>query len=390
MLYNEVGELTRKNTFVIDEENWVDEKKVASIEAQEELATRSVELRDRQRELCLHKVRGELADVLCAPAREELRRRAAEKARREAVKIARPLPPAKRAKTLFDPEQFVGRRVAKTFSVEDEDDPNVLKEVLYFGTVAKVSDRKRVWFYIKYDDDDDEEYNLDDLTEALDLYEEHESEDVKKPKAAVRDDGAGTTNAQGIHSGSGMDAKFKGISEHGTGNISLNTSATIAATVPMASLATAPLGTNNNMVAPPDSILTISNPPFDPADTVRPNASGTISTSSAPNTDSTTADSKTVEGEASPEVGLGKEGHQTNENPEDDLVIEILGTSTSKMPSSVVLSSAETSACPQNEVEASTLPRAMQTDTTSNEVASQLSVSTTNETTVPEIKSHQV
>jgi hypothetical protein len=183
MLYNELGESTPRNSFVLDDETWVEERKRASTKAQEELASRSEVLRDRQRELSLHKVNGVLVDVLYAPARAEVRRRANEKARLDAAKKACLLPPAKRSKAFFNPEEYIGKRVAKNFRVEDENDPNVLVDMTYFGTVANVSDSKRVWFFIKYDDGDDEEYNSDELQEALQLYEEHESEDTNKSDA---------------------------------------------------------------------------------------------------------------------------------------------------------------------------------------------------------------
>ena len=278
MLYNELGELTPRSTFVLNVDNWVDEKKRASAEAQVELATQSAELRGRQRELGLHKANGQLVDVLCAPARAELQRRADEKAHEEAVKMARVLPPAQRPKAFIDPRQYVGRRVAKIFCLEDKNDPNVLVDMTYFGMVDCISECKQVWFFIKYDDGDNEEYNLDDLNEALQLYKKHESEDTKKPQAR-RDDGVKTTHIEGTHSGSGIDAKFQGISERGTGDISLNASVTVARAVPMASPETPPLATH--MDALPHSLPTVSVPPEPATTTVCPKAHGTISASSA-------------------------------------------------------------------------------------------------------------
>jgi len=73
-----------------------------------------------------------------------------------------------------NPQDFVGRRVAKYFP--DEVDGT---EKLYFGTVDYISlqDGGKVWWRIKYDDDDEEDFWADDLRKGINLYFDHQQND---------------------------------------------------------------------------------------------------------------------------------------------------------------------------------------------------------------------
>lgn len=179
-------------TPALDTEEWVQEKKRDSAEVQEELARRSGQVQRRQHELGLHKAKGELVDVLCAPATREIQRRAAERARQAALRSAGIPPPSKRAKMSFDPQKYVGRRVAKIFSLESQDDPNILVDEVFYGTVVRISDSKRVWYFVQYDDGDEEEFNLDDLNKGLQLYEEYKADDDGMGSPIAATDGRST------------------------------------------------------------------------------------------------------------------------------------------------------------------------------------------------------
>jgi hypothetical protein len=248
VLYNRLGESTADETIVLDDEEWVQERKRVSDEVQEELAKQSGRLRDRQIELGAYTVLADLVDVLSARARDVLRRRAAARARQAAVRCVGIPSPAKRAKTSFDFQQYVGRRVAKAFSLEDKNDPNMVVEEIFFGTVAHISNPKRVWFFVEYDDGDNEEYNLDDLDKGLQLYEVRKEDDERKevpPKGdAVKvkiqprdmgiDGGAGKNlfgvSRQGVDGGSVHSSSTAATApqKSGTGiNVPVNTAATI-------------------------------------------------------------------------------------------------------------------------------------------------------------------
>ncbi|KAL7540610.1 hypothetical protein ACHAXR_010249 [Thalassiosira sp. AJA248-18] len=68
---------------------------------------------------------------------------------------------------------FVGQRVAKSFSL-----------VVYFGSVVQYCGDKELWS-IKYDDGDDEEFDKDDICQALCLYKTHQQNDHLKPPSLI-------------------------------------------------------------------------------------------------------------------------------------------------------------------------------------------------------------
>jgi hypothetical protein len=75
---------------------------------------------------------------------------------------------------LEGPGSFVGKRVAKYF-VDGEKN----KQRLFFGTIDKVKgpkSSKPLW-HVTYDDDDEEDFDANDLSNALTLHSQHKGKD---------------------------------------------------------------------------------------------------------------------------------------------------------------------------------------------------------------------
>mmetsp|Transcript_11768 Transcript_11768/g.27266 ORF Transcript_11768/g.27266 Transcript_11768/m.27266 type:complete len:209 (-) Transcript_11768:317-943(-) len=76
-----------------------------------------------------------------------------------------PLPPKKR------PKHVVDSRVAKFFDGD-----------VYFGTIVGTVEDGDVYWQVRYDDGDREEFDKEDLDTALQVYERHKGEDVPKKR----------------------------------------------------------------------------------------------------------------------------------------------------------------------------------------------------------------
>ena len=72
------------------------------------------------------------------------------------------------------PQHFVNQRVARQFDRK-----------LYFGTITRYSSYAQMWEVV-YDDKDEEEYDKNDLSEALALYKEYELDDLEKARTTKR------------------------------------------------------------------------------------------------------------------------------------------------------------------------------------------------------------
>ena len=82
---------------------------------------------------------------------------------------------AKRFKrTIQDASKYIGKRMAKHFPTAS----GLVGADIFFGTVKYISDRRKFWFFVQYDDGDSEDVGVGELHEMLDLYEEHKTNDT--------------------------------------------------------------------------------------------------------------------------------------------------------------------------------------------------------------------
>jgi hypothetical protein len=188
----------------VDDQNWVLEKQEKSKEVQRELISKSVTVRERKLELDPHIEKGELSKFL---GRRKRTNDSMSNKRRK-----------KQRRIVEDPEVFLGRRIAKLFPIEDPNDSTNMIEQVFFGTIKYISDEKKIWFYIKYDDGDSEEFSLNEIEKAMELYEEHKHEDSELNRTEVTEDAI--ENANGGKTGVELDGDKKqaavasSISEH--------------------------------------------------------------------------------------------------------------------------------------------------------------------------------
>lgn len=149
-LYREVGEKDKEE----NEEEWVEEKREASSKVQVNLEEKNDQIKKRKIELDAAKEKeGSIINALCPE--EESR----------AKKRPKPTP---KKKDDTGPKKFIGQRIAKYFM-----NPN---EVLYFGTIDNYTASKKLW-HVTYDDDDEEEYDRNDVREAILLYAKNKDDD---------------------------------------------------------------------------------------------------------------------------------------------------------------------------------------------------------------------
>lgn len=146
------------------DEEWLAQKKAASKDMQEIMLDKSIGLRNRKVELQSYIDKGELKEFLgCRTEDErEIKRR----------KIASRV-------VIQNPKQYVGKRVAKEFAVEDPNDSSNMIDAVFFGTVEYISDEAKLWYFVKYDDGDSEEYELKDIQYGLKLYDANKEDDMK-------------------------------------------------------------------------------------------------------------------------------------------------------------------------------------------------------------------
>ena len=154
-LYAEVGEETKEE----NKEEWVGEKREALTKVQVDLETKNDKIMKRKTELEAAKKRdGSIIKTLCPEEQNKAKKR-----KRPSLE-----------KKNDDPKKFIGQRVAKYF--DDPTDENPDHQVLYFGTIDKFSKENSLW-HIKYDDDDEEEFDYSEIRTAILLYANSQNED---------------------------------------------------------------------------------------------------------------------------------------------------------------------------------------------------------------------
>jgi len=161
VLYNNVGEKSVVGKEQTTEEEWVLKKKETSKSVQDELANKSSKIMERRNELLPHIVSGELKKFL------GFRKR----------RTGMPSKARNKTRRIENPEQFVGRRVAKEFPIQDPEDSSKVKFEVFFGTVKTISDEGKLWYLITYDDGDKEEVELHELWQLLQFYSDNKALD---------------------------------------------------------------------------------------------------------------------------------------------------------------------------------------------------------------------
>jgi hypothetical protein len=174
VLYDQVGELEGTNE---EDDGWLAEKKKVSADVQEIMLGKSLGLRNRKVELQEHIDQGDLPQFLGCRTEEEREAKRRKMASRIIVE---------------NPKQYIGKRVAKEFPIEDPNDPSRMMDSIFFGTVEYISDEGKLWYFVKYDDGDSEEYELKDIEYGLKLYDIHRDDDMKatqEPGANDKEEG---------------------------------------------------------------------------------------------------------------------------------------------------------------------------------------------------------
>ena len=155
-LYDEVGEETKEE----NKEDWVGVKREALTKSQAILEGKNDKIKKRKIELDAAKEKdGSLIKTMC---REE-----------EVRPNKRPKSDPKKADDI-DPLKFVGQRIAKYFDDPTPEDPN--HQIIYFGTVDRYSKKTSLW-HIKYDDDDEEEFDIGEIRTGVLLYSSNKDND---------------------------------------------------------------------------------------------------------------------------------------------------------------------------------------------------------------------
>jgi hypothetical protein len=174
-LYNEIGERPEPigvddhdvdEDWVAADEDWVTEKKMWSKKVQEELGNVSRLIRNRIRQLKPHIEKGELAEIFKQRSSMQKTSRRQKKGRRSTPMVSNP----------------IGKRVAKRFPIVNGESMSEAEDVvdqIFFGTVEYISDNLLKWYFIRYDDGDSEELNMEEVAELIDLYEFHKYKDPR-------------------------------------------------------------------------------------------------------------------------------------------------------------------------------------------------------------------
>lgn len=159
-LYNEIGEKAKSPGSVEGvDEDWVTEKKMWSSKVQEELGNVSRPIRIRIRELKPYIERGEVHKIFQRRSRKR--------------------PPSKKAKKNVENfKNHIGKRIAKTFPIDDGNSGENAGYQIFFGTVESLSDTQLLWFYVRYDDGDAEESGVEEVLKGIKLYEQHKHNDT--------------------------------------------------------------------------------------------------------------------------------------------------------------------------------------------------------------------
>lgn len=199
-LYKKVGEKTQTvdaaktvNTGRNAEESFQG-KKQSSSEAADSILKQSVKVQEEQKRRAESKTRG-----IAAPSRQERppglitaqKRPYSEKgASPSAKKAKRSSSPAPKKKV--DETKYINMRVAKEF--EQEDDEGQMYNEIFYGTIdAFVGTPDSPLWHVKYDDDDEEDYDEKDIKKALKLYKSARGGDEK---AAAKGDQTTNTSEE--------------------------------------------------------------------------------------------------------------------------------------------------------------------------------------------------
>jgi hypothetical protein len=161
-LYDLVGEKIKEKK---EDQKWWNRKRAASKDVQRTMLDKNSSLRIRMAELQTHIDKGELNRFLGCYRTENDR----EVKRRKMASRG----------VIANPKQFIGKRVAKEFAVQDPTDSNKMIDAVFFGTVEYISDEAHLWYFVKYDDGDSEEYGLNELQRGIKLYEANKDDDLK-------------------------------------------------------------------------------------------------------------------------------------------------------------------------------------------------------------------
>ena len=159
-LYNEIGEKAKSPGSVEGvDEDWVTEKKMWSSKVQEELGNISRPIRIRIRELKPYIERGEVHKIFQRRSRKR--------------------PPSKKAKKNVENfKKHIGKRIAKAFPIDNGISGENSGYQTFFGTVESLSDTQLLWFFVRYDDGDVEESDIDEVLKGIKIYEQHKHNDT--------------------------------------------------------------------------------------------------------------------------------------------------------------------------------------------------------------------
>ena len=160
-LYAEVGEETKEE----NKEDWVGEKREASTKVQVKMERKNSKIQKRKKELDAAKKKdGSIIKTVCPPPENEKRG------------AKRPRPTLTKKKE-DDPKQYVGQRIAKYFDDPTPENPN--QQVIYFGTIDKV-DKDNSFWHVRYDDDDDEEFDFREIRAGILFYAKNKKDDPNR------------------------------------------------------------------------------------------------------------------------------------------------------------------------------------------------------------------
>lgn len=185
--YSEIGEKPTKTRDV----EWVVQKKAKSAEVLKALIDQSVKVQERKEGLTQHADEdGKVAKYLSQKAEAEHENKIKLLAEQQELQRKQKERPSKKQKRneKVDPSVYLRKRVAKTFPIADPDSPDdQMKDELFFGTITKVNNRKLMWFQVKYDDGDEEEFDMHQLNTGLTYYEEMKYLDPTLRPGGVQD-----------------------------------------------------------------------------------------------------------------------------------------------------------------------------------------------------------
>ena len=169
-LYVEVGEETREE----NKEGWAGEKREASTKVQENLETGNSKIRERKLQLDAGKRKeGSVLKTLCPEDKPKQKNKKRPRPEATPVKEAKK---AKKKEKKENPRRFIGQRIAKFFEAPTVDNPD--HQELYFGIIDNYSNANKLW-HILYDDDDQEEFDLSEIRNAIILYSNNKKGDPK-------------------------------------------------------------------------------------------------------------------------------------------------------------------------------------------------------------------